>query len=177
MSLAEEAAPRCPQCGQNLLPSRVGGFLRRSLAAGLDLALLAVTAGPLSYFIHRIAPGPPLLPEDSRGMDAFLLLLAGDLGPLFFRAAPFLVMVFTYVLIFTATSGRSLGQQLLGLRIVDAHGRRLSPFRSLVRVAGLMLALLPGGLGWLWSAFDREKRAFHDHLAGSYVLLVPRNVS
>jgi len=31
--------------------------------------------------------------------------------------------------------------------------------------------LLPAGLGWLWALFDREHRALHDHLAGTYVIL------
>jgi len=31
--------------------------------------------------------------------------------------------------------------------------------------------LLGAGLGWLWALFDREHRALHDHLAGTYVIV------
>jgi hypothetical protein len=43
--------------------------------------------------------------------------------------------------------------------------------RGLIRVLAFVPSVLPGGLGWLWAIFDREHRALHDHLAGTYVIL------
>jgi uncharacterized RDD family membrane protein YckC len=34
---------------------------------------------------------------------------------------------------------------------------------------GLSLGLV--GLGWLWCIFDRERRALHDHLSSTYVVV------
>jgi len=61
--------------------------------------------------------------------------------------------------------------RLVRIRLISSRGRAPGPVRGLVRVVALALSLLPGGLGWLWALFDREHRALHDHIAGTYVIL------
>ena len=73
-------------------------------------------------------------------------------------------------MLFTALTGSTLGQRALGLKVVRSDGGRPGFIRAIVRVAALLLGLLPGGLGVLWIAFDREKRGLHDHLARTYVV-------
>ena len=41
-------------------------------------------------------------------------------------------------------------------------------------VLASLLSLAPVGLGWLWCLFDRERRALHDHLSGTYVIVEDR---
>jgi uncharacterized RDD family membrane protein YckC len=38
----------------------------------------------------------------------------------------------------------------------------------------MVLSLALAGLGFLWCIFDRERRALHDHLSGTYVILDER---
>ena len=66
--------------------------------------------------------------------------------------------------------GQTLGKRLMGLRVISVRGLPPSPPRAIARYAALLLSVLPAGLGWLWCLFDREKRAAHDHLVGTYVV-------
>ena len=141
-TLYSQAQPSCPACGQPLIPVRVAGFWRRSVAALVDLAILALTAGPMFF----------------EPLDILVWV------------APLLAMVGLYFILFIALSGRTPGQKLVGIRVINRAGGPPGPWRALLRLAGTALGLAPGGLGSLWMAFDREKRAFHDYLTGTYVV-------
>lgn len=75
-----------------------------------------------------------------------------------------------YLLLFWTTSGRTVGKAVLGLRVVTRDGQRLSLGRSLLRVAGYVLSAIVFYLGFLWAIVDARQRAWHDHLAGTYVV-------
>ncbi len=85
------------------------------------------------------------------------------------------VAVFAYGW-FLNTIGWSPGKQALGLRVVREDGRQpgLGPGFARTVCWPLSFALL--GLGLLWPLFDRNRQAWHDKLAGTYVvrLNVPR---
>jgi uncharacterized RDD family membrane protein YckC len=63
------------------------------------------------------------------------------------------------------TSGRTIGKQVMGLRVSDRAGMRLRGGRAFVRA--VVCAAFPIGL--LWCAIDRRRRALHDLLVGSTV--------
>lgn len=65
-----------------------------------------------------------------------------------------------------SASGRTLGGQAMGLRVTDAHGRRLHGGVAFARA--LVASIFPIGL--LWCAIDRRNRAIHDLITGSTVV-------
>lgn len=75
-----------------------------------------------------------------------------------------------YLLLFWTVSGRTPGKAVLGLRVVTRDGHRLSLGRSLLRLVGYVLSTILLYLGFLWVAVDARQRAWHDHLAGTYVV-------
>jgi uncharacterized RDD family membrane protein YckC len=56
------------------------------------------------------------------------------------------------------------------LRVVDAYLLPPSLARSVVRVFGLFLAIIPLFAGFLPALVDRRRRALPDYLAGTVVL-------
>jgi uncharacterized RDD family membrane protein YckC len=160
---------RCPGCGQELIPIRVVGFWRRLTAFTLDCALLAVTAGPLQWLLTRLVPSTQIAPGSS-GLDALFRIVTADLSALLARFVPLLVMGLLYFGLFLAISGRTPGQTLLRVRVVGREGTPPGPLVAGVRLAATLVGLAPGALGAVWMAFDPEKRAFHDHVAGTYVV-------
>jgi uncharacterized RDD family membrane protein YckC len=167
--LADEACPACPGCGALLLPVEAGAAWRRAVAALIDMGILLVTAGMLNWGLLAMLDLPPLL-ADARGLDLVLRMLEIDAVALGWRLAPFLVMSAVYLGLFWALTGRTIGEKLLGLRVIDTQGRSPRPVWVAVRVVAHFLSGLPGALGWIWAAFDAEKRAWHDHLARTYVV-------
>jgi uncharacterized RDD family membrane protein YckC len=149
---------------------RVTGFPRRAAAALFDLGLLLALTAVVTTTV-ALALGVPMPGLREIGPD---LLVAGilDRNPMAVGAVGlFLGMGGLYELYFGGMSGQTLGMRLFGIRLISARGGAPGPARGLLRLLALVLSLLPAGLGWLWALFDREHRALHDHLAGSYVII------
>ncbi len=168
-ALAGAEVPRCTQCERVLIPARVAGLWRRALAGVLDGVVLLCTAGLLNLLLLAWLEPPPLL-GDASGIDALLRMLELDPIAVSRRFAPTLVMSAIYFGLFWSLSGQTLGHRVLRLRVVDPYGRPPHPLRAAVRVLGHGLGLAVGAMGWVWVAFDREKRGLHDHLARTYVV-------
>lgn len=167
--LALEPVTRCPQCKAALVPVRAAGAWRRALAGAVDIVVLLVTAGVLNWGLLVLLDPPPLT-GDARGLDAMLRLLEISPWDVIARITPALVMAALYFGLFWTATGRTPGQRVFRLRVVGRRGAPPSIVRAAIRVVGKFAALVPGGLGWIWVAFDREKRGWHDHLAGTYVI-------
>jgi uncharacterized RDD family membrane protein YckC len=166
------AAPStsAPAREERVLRVRVTSFPRRAVAAVIDLGLLlAFTAGVtlvVAMSLHVPMPGLREVGPD--------LLVAGilDRNPMAVGAVGlFLGMAGLYQLYFGGISGQTLGMRLMGIRLISYRGTPPGPARGLVRLIALTASLLPAGLGWVWALFDREHRALHDHLAGTYVIV------
>ncbi len=74
-----------------------------------------------------------------------------------------------------AWRGRTPGKSLLGLAVVkrgSLAGRGIGWKAAFVRAIVCVLAGLPLGLGWAWALFEKEKRAFQDLAAGTWVVRV-----
>jgi uncharacterized RDD family membrane protein YckC len=70
-----------------------------------------------------------------------------------------------------ATFGATPGKALLGLRVIGGKRRRgLGIVLAFLRLCGMMVSAVLFGLGFLMVAFSRDKRALHDHLAGTAVV-------
>jgi uncharacterized RDD family membrane protein YckC len=167
--LALEADPKCPACSEPLQPVRIAALWRRVVAAAIDTAILLPTAGLLNWLLLLLVDPEPLL-GDARGLDALLRLLELDPGAVLLRIAPFLAMVGIYLGLFWALTGRTIGGRVMHLRVIDWHARTPSPLFVALRVLAHFGGLALGALGWIWAAFDVEKRAWHDHLSRTYVV-------
>lgn len=63
------------------------------------------------------------------------------------------------------------GKMMLGIQVVDARtGRKPTVAKSVVRYFAYIVSILPLFLGFIWIAFDKNKRGFHDYLSGTAVI-------
>jgi uncharacterized RDD family membrane protein YckC len=69
-----------------------------------------------------------------------------------------------------AVSGKSIGMAVFGLQVVTAEGAPITTGQAIIRTLCLPLSLIPVGLGFLGIFFQRERRAWHDLLAGTAVV-------
>ena len=75
-----------------------------------------------------------------------------------------------YFLFFTIRYGATLGKMACGLRIVDEGGGKISAGQAAGRYFGSWLSGIILYIGFLMAAWDSEKRALHDRLAGTRVI-------
>lgn len=63
------------------------------------------------------------------------------------------------------------GKLLMGIQIVDIRtGRKPSFLKSTVRYFAYIVSIAPLFLGFIWIAFDKNKRGFHDYISGTAVI-------
>ena len=167
----EGARENYPRVGRSSAPTfYVAGFWRRLAAGLIDVAVLAPVMLLLTW-LAALVTGVHLPPANFRGFDFWLdMFLAGEpalIGGLGLALAIALI----YLFLFQATTGRTLGMRVLRVRVIDLYGDQPSILRTAARTAAYLASLATLGLGFFWIGFDSEKRALHDWLAGTYVVV------
>ena len=64
----------------------------------------------------------------------------------------------------------TFGKRLLGLRVTDKDGRRLTIGRSFGRNLAKIVCYIPLGLGFIWAIWSDRKRGWHDMIAKTLVV-------
>jgi len=130
------------------------GFASRLVADVLDFGvawLLGLSALAAAGVVSYLLTGPPLqLPVLPNWLDA---------------TAGATIAVF-YLGLSWAATGRSVGKQVAGLRVVDRAGRRMSLWRSFARA--VLYVLFPAGL--LWVLASRRNASLQDLIVRTAVV-------
>lgn len=75
-----------------------------------------------------------------------------------------------YFLFFWGLSGQTLGQALMGVRVVRLNGKPMDLTTALLRLIGYAVCIATLGLGFLWVLIDDKRQGWHDKLARTCVL-------
>ena len=108
------------------------------------------------------------------GTAALIASLVGGLRPAWLAGAllgsGWILIVGTYFVLFWSTTGQTPGMRLLRIRVQGPTGDPPSIARSLVRLVGLLLAIVPMFAGFIPVLFTERRRGLPDFLAGTVVL-------
>jgi uncharacterized RDD family membrane protein YckC len=138
-------------------PVAYAGAVTRLAAYVVDLTVMStlLTAGSaVVFYLVAVVTGHQLELSDNRDL----------------ASAGLAVWWVVYFAGSWATTGRTLGMTLFGLRVVRPDGTRASGKAALVRALTFPLSLLLFGLGFLGILFQDQRRALHDMLAGTAVI-------
>jgi uncharacterized RDD family membrane protein YckC len=131
------------------------GFGPRAAAAVVDAGLLGAIDALVILGTFRVAGLPaaeagrlPLVP-----LLAFLALLNGG-----------------YLVGFVTAAGQTIGQMVMGHRVVTERGNRVPLAQAVARAAGVVVSVLPFGLGCLPVMLGRGNPALHDRLSRTRVV-------
>lgn len=89
--------------------------------------------------------------------------------------ASLLVVTFLFWAGFWTHGGQTLGMRAWRLKLVGMDGGTISWPQATRRCLAALLSLAPFGLGYLWILVDPQRRAWHDRLSGTRVVVLPRN--
>ena len=136
---------------------RYGGIATRALALAVDVAIVQVVVLTGAAVLTLVAS-----------------LVGGDLKlETLGRVLAALAWAFTfgaYFVFFWSTVGQTPAMRVMGLRVTVADGSDPPGiYRSIVRLIGLVLAIIPFFAGFLPVLVDDRRRGIQDMLAGTVV--------
>ena len=88
-----------------------------------------------------------------------------------------LIILAAYGAVMWKLKGTTIGGIVFGLKVVRVDGRPIDWATATVRALSCFLSLVVAGLGFIWIAFDPGRQAWHDKIAGTAVVRVPKGVS
>jgi uncharacterized RDD family membrane protein YckC len=88
-----------------------------------------------------------------------------------------LLLLAIYGAVMWKLRGATVGGIVFDMQVVRLDGREIDWVTSFVRALSCFLSLAPAGLGFLWIAFDSEKQAWHDKIAGTVVVRTRQRLS
>lgn len=126
------------------------GFWVRLLATWLDLLVISILQKVLFYtflFLH------------------INLYLPTELT--------YIIFLLVYFAVSISSKGQTLGKWLLGIKVLSQNDEKLSIFKSILRES--ILKFISGAilfLGFIWIAFSRNKKGWHDYIVRSKAIRV-----
>jgi len=143
---------------------KFGGFWRRFRALSLDLLLWLVIGVLVLIFIDPLIVAPVPNPN----------LFEKYVEHIWALGFPLLVFLYFPLSESSALQG-TIGKLVLGIKVVDAEGKRISVFRAVWRMSAKLLSAIPLMIGFLRVGWTPRRQAIHDVIANTFV--VDRKVS
>lgn len=144
-------------------PGSAGGVVSGAMAGATDLTLL-----PRATFLTRLG---------ALVLDLVLVLLVSAFLNLDIDDSPgrLFLLLLVYHVVFWAWQGTTVGGIICQLRVVRTDGGLVRFVDALVRGLSGIFSFAVLGLGFLWILRDPERQAWHDRIAGTYVVRVPKD--
>jgi uncharacterized RDD family membrane protein YckC len=145
---------RPPRAAKDGVP--FGGLMARAVAFAIDLGVAGVIALAVTGFLSLVTS----LVGDLRPAWLFGTLIGGGWG----------LLVGGYLVLFWTVVGETPGMRAMALRLTTAAGDPPGFARSLVRLVGVVLAIIPMFAGFVPALVDDRRRALPDFMAGTAVV-------
>jgi len=100
----------------------------------------------------------------------------GEVGGVFWVLAvlvPFLIVV-AYFIGLWGWRGQTVGMMALRIRIARFTGEAITWVDAVMRFLGFIISVLFVFIGHFWIAFDSRRQGWHDKIAETFVIRIPR---
>jgi len=131
-----------------------------ALLDGLFLGLFQCVPGIFIGFVFLAAAGND--PDSQSGVVAVANLCSSFLG--------IIISFFYYVILETSPKQGTFGKQIVGIKVTDLEGNRITAGRAIGRWFAKFLTGCTLGIGLLMPLFTEKKQTLHDMIAGCLAL-------
>jgi uncharacterized RDD family membrane protein YckC len=122
---------------------------------------------PTATFLDRVA---------AFALDCLLVALAVELLDLSRYEGAFPLLLVAYHIAFWTWKGTTLGGVVVGLRVTRVNGQGLRFADALVRGLSGVFSIGAFGIGCFWMLQDPARQMWHDKIAGTQVVKMPREL-
>jgi len=131
------------------------GFWKRFVAFFIDAIIINVATFVIGFIISLVGALSHVRQET---VQIFLFLLA-----------PVLDVIYR-VLMESSEKQATIGKMMLGIKVTDLNGARITPLRALGRQFAMGVSFVMLCIGFVMAGFTARKQALHDMLAGTLVV-------
>jgi uncharacterized RDD family membrane protein YckC len=151
--------------------SRPAGFFSRFEAFIIDLVILSIIQLVGAVFIEEFLR----FFKFNQLVDSIKKFFENPTNAITAGSIVLTVIVISYFTFFWTLVGFTPGKAVLGLKVVRKDGAKISFGRALLRFFCYWISAIPLFLGFLWVLWDPKRRGWHDKIAGTQVLYIPKN--
>ena len=149
------------------------GFVTRSIAFAIDMVLVAATQITILFLTRLLLDffGLDQLaqaifePTEGTNVSFFITITRWAIA---FIGSGFLLAI--YSISMWLLVDKTLGQALLGLRVLRTDGRPLTLGPAVRRILGYYVSFLALFIGFLWVLVDDRRQGWHDKIADTVVI-------
>ena len=145
------------------LQGHYAGFVSRGLALVIDYLVLTLCIFIIGWFAGS-------LENLLLSIQIINLQWITDVVRLVTSITFTILFTYVYFSFFWFLTGQTIGNAIMGIRVIRKDGRRVTLLRSLLRLIGYLISLCLGGIGFLWALGEDKRRGWHDILAGTIVI-------
>jgi uncharacterized RDD family membrane protein YckC len=137
------------------------GLARRLAAMLYDALLLLAIFMIVTALFLPLTGGEAITPRTNPVLEYLYRAVLAGIVVVFYGA-------------FWTRGGQTLGMASWRLKVEREDGARLTWADTVKRLGAAVLSWLPLGLGYFWILVDRDRRAWHDRLSRTRVVVVPK---
>ena len=172
----------CPHCGENLgsneyryCPHCGAGILvgaSNCTACGAAVVPTGrLSTGPVGQAVGNVEYMGFWIRVAALLLDWIILLVVQVIISIVTGPIIALIAGVMYNVLFIAFKGQTPGKMAAGIQVINGQGEVPRFGRALLReIVGKFVSGIVIGLGYLWVGWDPEKRGWHDHIGGTYVI-------
>lgn len=131
------------------------GFGQRFVAYIVDAILVGLLSGVIGFVLGMIGGAAGL-------QTAMIGIIAQIVG--------IVIAVAYYAGLESSDKQATLGKQMMGIKVTDLSGRRISFGQGVGRFFGKIVSALILFIGFIMAAFTAKKQGLHDMMAGTLVM-------
>jgi len=137
------------------------GIVTRTIAFGIDAGIINLVAVIVAAIVALVLSVLHLPSE----LDPVLVAVGG---------AAYVLWTIAYFVTFWSSTGQTPGNRIMRIQVLVAEtAKPPKPWRSIIRLGGLVLAALPLFLGFFPILVTDRRRGLQDMLAGTVVVAAP----
>jgi len=142
------------------LRGHTAGFVSRLLAYTIDILVIVVTLVFIVWLVETV----------SRMFQLAVLQDFAAIIQIIITSVAIIFIAAIYFIFFWTLTGQTPGKMLLGVRVVNREGQEITFWQAVRRYIGYYISAFALYIGFIWVLFDNQRQAWHDKLAGTYVI-------
>jgi uncharacterized RDD family membrane protein YckC len=164
------SGPTLPPAGGSVFAAPVIATHATGLQlAGFWIRFAGLLVDGILFYVVNVILSTIFLSTTTTTVDG--IAISTRTGPVALIEVILIALELGYVTYFWTTTGATLGQTLVGIKVVDATtGEILKPSQAVIRYVGMIISGIPLLLGYIWAAFDPKKQGWMDKIANTQVV-------